>query len=132
MNKRAAPKYDRAVVMRDAHRRYRNGLRHRMGWTFGHCLATAWADAKLRREAEATARTVEIERRIVERAARNPGVSGAGWAWAHRLRFSWAKERAHLRHIVDWPGEDRLHGLALESGGRQSRKSANKSARNLS
>jgi len=35
--------------MRDAHRRYRNGLRHRMGWTFGHCLSTAWAAAKLRR-----------------------------------------------------------------------------------
>lgn len=49
MSKRGATKYDRAAVMRDAHRRYRNGLRHRMGWSFGHCLSTAWAAAKLRR-----------------------------------------------------------------------------------
>lgn len=41
--------YDRAAVMRDAHRRYRAGRRLGMGWTFGRCLSTAWAAEKLRR-----------------------------------------------------------------------------------
>lgn len=40
--------------MRDAHKRYRQGLRLGMGWTFGRCLSTAWAAAKQRqREVEA-------------------------------------------------------------------------------
>ena len=42
-------RYDRAEIMRDAHRRYRAGLRLKMGWTFGQCLSTAWQAAKQRR-----------------------------------------------------------------------------------
>jgi hypothetical protein len=40
--------YDRAAIMRDAHKRYRDGKRLGMGWSFGQCLATAWAAAKAR------------------------------------------------------------------------------------
>jgi gamma-glutamyl phosphate reductase len=42
--------YDRAAIMRDAHKRYADGKRIGLGWTFGRCLATAWAAAKMRRE----------------------------------------------------------------------------------
>jgi hypothetical protein len=35
--------------MRDAHKRYRDGKRLGLGWTFGQCLSTAWAAAKMRR-----------------------------------------------------------------------------------
>lgn len=44
-------KYDKAAVMRDAHRRFRDGRRLSLGWTFGQCLATAWAAARLSRAA---------------------------------------------------------------------------------
>lgn len=50
--KGAAPSrghYDRAAIMRDAHKRHKDGKRLRLGWTFGRCLATAWAAAKIRR-----------------------------------------------------------------------------------
>jgi hypothetical protein len=43
--------FDRAAIMRDAHKRYRDGKRLGLGWTFGRCLSTAWAAAKLRRQA---------------------------------------------------------------------------------
>lgn len=43
---------DRAAVMRDAHRRYRDGRRLSLGWTFGQCLRTAWAAARIRRDME--------------------------------------------------------------------------------
>ena len=43
-------KLDRAAIMRDAHRRYRDGKRLGPGWTFGQCLATAWAAARLARD----------------------------------------------------------------------------------
>jgi hypothetical protein len=43
-------KLDRASVMRDAHRRYRDGKRLGLGWTFGQCLSTAWAAARLARD----------------------------------------------------------------------------------
>jgi hypothetical protein len=43
-----SPKLDRAAVMRDAHLRYRQGLRLALGWTFAQCLSTAWAAAKIR------------------------------------------------------------------------------------
>jgi hypothetical protein len=46
-----APAYDRAAIMRAAHRRYRAGKRLGLGWTFGQCLSTAWAAAKMRRDA---------------------------------------------------------------------------------
>jgi hypothetical protein len=43
-------RFDRAAIMRDAHKRYRDGKRLGLGWTFGRCLSTAWAAAKMRRE----------------------------------------------------------------------------------
>ena len=42
--------YDRAAIMRDAHRRYRDGVRLKLGWSFAQCLRTAWTAAKLRKE----------------------------------------------------------------------------------
>ena len=42
--------------MRDAHRRFRDGLRLGLGWTLGCCLKTAWAAAKMRRDMEQPAR----------------------------------------------------------------------------
>lgn len=48
-------RYDRAAVMKDAHKRYRDGKRLGLGWTFSQCLSTAWAAAKIMR-----ARLVEI------------------------------------------------------------------------
>ena len=43
--------YDRAAIMRDAHKRFRDGKRLGLGWSFRQCLATAWAAAKDRRKA---------------------------------------------------------------------------------
>jgi hypothetical protein len=43
-------KISRAAVMRDAHKRYQQGKRLRMGWTFGHCLSTSWQAAKMQIE----------------------------------------------------------------------------------
>lgn len=45
----AAGDLDRAALMRDAHKRYREGQRLRLGWTFAQCLATAQAAAKIQR-----------------------------------------------------------------------------------
>ena len=45
--------YDRAAIMRDAHKRFRDGKRLALGWTFGQCLSTAWSAAKERRKAHA-------------------------------------------------------------------------------
>lgn len=45
------PKIDKGAVMRDAHRRYRNSLRIGLDFTFAQCLSTAWAAAKMRRDA---------------------------------------------------------------------------------
>ena len=42
-------RYDRAGIMRDAHKRYRDGQRLGLGWTFGQCLSTAWQAARQRR-----------------------------------------------------------------------------------
>ena len=46
---RKQPAFDRAAIMRDAHLRFRQGKRLRMGWSFARCLSTAWQAAKLRR-----------------------------------------------------------------------------------
>lgn len=43
-----APETDRAAVMRDAHKRFADGKRLSLGWTFSQCLKTAWAAARLR------------------------------------------------------------------------------------
>lgn len=40
--------YDRAAIMRDAHKRFRDGKRLALDWTFSRCLSTAWAAAKAR------------------------------------------------------------------------------------
>jgi hypothetical protein len=39
---------DRSAIMRDAHKRFRDGRRLGLGWSFGRCLSTAWAAAKAR------------------------------------------------------------------------------------
>lgn len=44
-------RFDRAAIMRDAHKRFRDGRRLGLGWTFGQCLATAWAAARIARAA---------------------------------------------------------------------------------
>lgn len=44
-------RYDRAAIMRDAHKRFRDGKRLGLNWTFGQCLSTAWAAAKMRQAA---------------------------------------------------------------------------------
>jgi hypothetical protein len=41
--------FDKRAIMKDAHKRFRDGRRLGLGWTFGQCLATAWAAAKMRR-----------------------------------------------------------------------------------
>ena len=43
------PTYDRAAIFRDAHKRFRDGRRLGLGWSFSQCLSTAWAAAKQRR-----------------------------------------------------------------------------------
>lgn len=43
------PTYDRAAIFRDAHKRYGDGRRLGLGWSFSQCLSTAWAAAKQRR-----------------------------------------------------------------------------------
>jgi hypothetical protein len=43
--------YDRAAIMRDAHKRFRDGKRLGLGWKFAQCLSTAWRAAKERRKA---------------------------------------------------------------------------------
>lgn len=43
--------FDKAAIMRDAHRRFRDGRRLGLGWSFGQCLATAWAAARIARAA---------------------------------------------------------------------------------
>lgn len=48
----SAARYDRAAVMRDAHKRYRDGVRLGLDWSFGRCLSTAWQAAKMRRGQE--------------------------------------------------------------------------------
>jgi len=42
--------FDRAAILRDAHKRFRDGKRLGLGWTFGQCLKTGWAAAKDRRK----------------------------------------------------------------------------------
>lgn len=44
----ARGRFDKAAIMRDAWKRYRDGQRLGLGWTFGRCLSTAWQAAKIR------------------------------------------------------------------------------------
>ncbi|WP_457797229.1 hypothetical protein [Methylocystis sp. S23] len=38
------------MTNRYAHRRYKDGVRLRLGWSWSQCLSTSWAAAKMRRE----------------------------------------------------------------------------------
>ncbi len=49
---RVTDTYD-GVLMRDAHKRFRDGKRLNLEWTFEQCLSTAWRAAKDRRKATA-------------------------------------------------------------------------------
>jgi hypothetical protein len=55
-----AARYDRAAIMRDAHKRYRDGKRLGLGWSFGRCLSTAWQAAKMRRDESQLWRKIKI------------------------------------------------------------------------
>jgi hypothetical protein len=63
---------DRRAVMVDAWRRYRDGQRLGLGWSFGRCLSTAWAAAKIRRDAMR-----QNHRPGPERAVKKPGYGQA-------------------------------------------------------
>ncbi len=52
--------YDRAEIMRNAHKRFRDGKRLGLGWTFGQSLATGWAAARAKRRS--ASRTASILR----------------------------------------------------------------------
>jgi hypothetical protein len=54
--------YDRAAIMRDAHRQRRQMTRH--GWTWSRCLSFAWTKAKAMR-ARLNAEPDKIERAMV-------------------------------------------------------------------
>jgi hypothetical protein len=41
-------RYDRAAIMKDAHRQRRQMARH--GWSWGRCLAFSWSKAKAMRQ----------------------------------------------------------------------------------
>lgn len=60
-------RYDRRAVMKDAHKRYRDGLRLNCGWTFAHCLSTAWAAARKRNDMRL--RAMRPQRDIIRLAA---------------------------------------------------------------
>lgn len=44
--------YDRAAVMREAHKQWRQSKRLGLGWDFGRCLRFAWHKAKGKKEIE--------------------------------------------------------------------------------
>jgi hypothetical protein len=48
-------RYDHAAIMRDAHKRFADGRRLGLKRRWSQCLQTAWAAAKMRREAVALA-----------------------------------------------------------------------------
>jgi hypothetical protein len=73
---KSAAQFDRAAIMRDAHRRFRDGRRLGLGWTFGQCLRTAWAAARIRRDAEQRTPAPAIETRRESSLARlGPGIA---------------------------------------------------------
>lgn len=41
-------KCDRSRVFKDAHRRFKDGKRLNLGWTFAQCLKTAWQAERIR------------------------------------------------------------------------------------
>lgn len=44
--------YDRAAVMREAHKQWRQSKRLELGWDFARCLRFAWHKAKGKKEIE--------------------------------------------------------------------------------
>lgn len=63
MTKQQTPAgYDRAAIMRDAHKRFRDGRRLGIDWTFAQCLRTAWQAARIRQGDE----TTQTMRRIAD------------------------------------------------------------------
>jgi hypothetical protein len=58
--------YDRRAIMRDAHKRFRDGRRLGIDWTFVHCLRTAWAAARIRRGQDVTADTMRRIASMIE------------------------------------------------------------------
>lgn len=56
-------KIDKSAVFRDAHLRYRQGLRLGMGWSFARCLSTAWKAARIRRDSIIQFKTAPRHRR---------------------------------------------------------------------
>jgi hypothetical protein len=59
----ALPKIDRREVMRDAHKRFKQGQRLNMGWDFARCLRTAWCAAKIRQGHAAAFRHADRRRK---------------------------------------------------------------------
>ena len=59
MTKKQTPAgYDRAAIMRKAHREYHASMRRRDGLSFGYWLAYAWRIARDRRRMNDTAQTM--------------------------------------------------------------------------
>ena len=54
--------YDRRAIMRDAHKRFRDGRRLGLAWPFAQCLRTAWQAARIRRGDD----TAQTMRRIAD------------------------------------------------------------------
>jgi hypothetical protein len=49
----AVAAFDRAAILRDAHKRFRDGKRLALGFSFSQCLTTAWAAARIKAQAAA-------------------------------------------------------------------------------
>ena len=43
------PKFDRAAIMKNAHKRYREGIKEGRDLSFSYCLRVAWAIARMKR-----------------------------------------------------------------------------------
>jgi len=43
-------RYARSAIMQDAHRRFRDGRRLSLGWSFAQCLSTSWQATRMQRD----------------------------------------------------------------------------------
>lgn len=57
--------YDRRAIMRNAHKRFRDGRRLALDWTFAQCLKTAWAAARIQCQSDTRA-TMSMIADIIE------------------------------------------------------------------